>query len=236
MEHPGFFERRGPLSLSEVARHVGAEVEPGVADGAVVEDVKPLDLAGPKDLSFIDNRKYVDALSRTRAGYCLVAPELRGRVPPGTAALTRRSPYHGFALALQLFYPDAMKPKAAGYAATEAGGALVHPSARIEAGAVIEPGAVVGREAAIGAGTTIAAGAVVGYRVMIGRGSYVGAGATVTHALVGDRVVLHAGVRIGQDGFGFALGPRGHIKVPQIGRVIVQDDVEIGRASCRERV
>jgi UDP-3-O-[3-hydroxymyristoyl] glucosamine N-acyltransferase len=99
----------------------------------------------------------------------------------------------------------------------------------------LEQGAVVGREAQIGRGTTIAAGAVIGYRVAIGRGGYVGPAASVTHALIGDRVILHAGVRIGQDGFGFAMGPGGHLKVPQIGRVIIQDDVEIGANSCIDR-
>ena len=125
-----------------------------------------------------------------------------------------------------------MAPKAA---MTDVGEPAVHPTARLEEGVRIEPGAIVGREAQIGRGTTIAAGAVVGYRVTIGRGSYVGPGASVTHALVGDRVILHAGVRIGQDGFGFAMGPGGHLKVPQIGRVIIQDDVEIGANSCVDR-
>ena len=100
---------------------------------------------------------------------------------------------------------------------------------------MVEPGAVIGREAQIGRGTPIAAGAVVGYRVAIGRGCYVGPRRIVTHALVGDRVILHAGVRIGQDGFGFAMGAGGHLKVPQIGRVIIQDDVEIGANSCVDR-
>jgi UDP-3-O-[3-hydroxymyristoyl] glucosamine N-acyltransferase len=125
-----------------------------------------------------------------------------------------------------------MTPKAALAASGEP---LVHPTARLEEGVVVEPGAVIGREAQIGRGTTIAAGAVVGYRVAIGRGCYIGPGASVTHALVGDRVLLHAGVRIGQDGFGFAMGPGGHLKLPQVGRVIIQDDVEIGANSCVDR-
>ena len=234
MEHPGFFERRGPFGLADVARHVGAEVPTGELATASVLDVRPLDLAGAGDLSFIDNRKYMDALASTRAGFCLVSPALAARVPPGTKAVVMRAPYHGFALALQLFYPEAMAPKAAGFSGMEGLG-LVHATAHVEPGAVIEPGAVVGREAAIGAGTTIAAGAVVGYRVTIGRNAYVGPGASVTHALVGDRVIIHAGVRIGQDGFGFALGPQGHIKVPQIGRVIIQDNVEIGANTTVDR-
>ena len=108
------------------------------------------------------------------------------------------------------------------------GAALVDPSAQLEEGVVVEPGAVVGAEAHIGRGTRIAAGAVIGYRVSIGRDSYIGPLATLVHTLAGDRVTVHSGTRIGQDGFGFAMGPRGHLKVPQIGRVIIQDDVEIG--------
>lgn len=234
MEHPGFFERRGPFRLADVVRHIGAELPVGSDADTLVHDVRPLDMAGPADLSFIENRKYVEALGRTHAGFCLVAPALVGRVPMPTQAVAVGNPYRAFALCLQLYYADAMVPKVAGFAAMP-GGALVHPSARIEEGAVIEPGAVVGREAAIGSGTTVAAGAVVGYRVYVGRGAYIGPGASVTHALLGNGVVIHAGVRIGQDGFGFAMGPQGHVKVPQIGRVIIQDNVEIGANTTIDR-
>jgi UDP-3-O-[3-hydroxymyristoyl] glucosamine N-acyltransferase len=94
---------------------------------------------------------------------------------------------------------------------------------------------VIGPEARIGRGTRIAAGAVIGYRVAIGRDCYIGPLASVLHALVGDRVILHAGVRIGQDGFGFAMSAQGHLKVPQVGRVIIQDDVEIGANTTVDR-
>jgi UDP-3-O-[3-hydroxymyristoyl] glucosamine N-acyltransferase len=234
MEHPGFFERRGPFEVGELARRLGGDPAAIADPAALVHDVRPLDMAGPGDLTFIDNRKYVDALGRTQAAFCLVSSALQSRVPSATQAIVVRAPYHAFAAALQIFYPDAMKPKAAGYAAVN-GGPLVHPTARIEDGAVIEPGAIVGREAAVGAGTTVAAGGVVGYRVTIGRGGYVGPGASVIHALVGDRVIIHAGARIGQDGFGFALGPNGHLKVPQIGCVVIQDDVEIGAGTTIDR-
>lgn len=234
MEHPGFFERGGPFTVADVAQRIGATLPDGSDGGRLVHDVRPLDQASPDQLTFVDNRKYVEALSKTQGGFCIVAPAFAARVPAATLPLIMRSPYHGFALALQLFYRDAMTPKAAGFAALPSG-SLVHPSARVEEGAMIEAGAVVGREAQIGRGTTIAAGAVVGYRVAIGRGGYIGPGASIVHALVGDGVVIHAGVRIGQDGFGFALGPQGHIKVPQIGRVIIQDNVEIGANTTIDR-
>ncbi len=236
MEHPGFYDRAGPFSIDAIGRHLGAELP--AATGALAEvllqDVCPLADAGPKHLSFIDNKKYIAALGETRAGACLVAPSLVERVPKSTVALVTKAPYQGFARALQLFYPDAMRPKAAAFAAGAEGG-LIHPSAWIEDGAVIEPGAVIGREAQIGRGTTIAANAVIGFRCTIGRDCYIGAGASVTHALVGDRVIIHSGVRIGQDGFGFAMSARGHSKVPQVGRVIIQDDVEIGANSTIDR-
>ena len=232
MEHPGFFDRAAPMSLRLLADKLGATLAPGADGDALVRDVKALSDAERGDLAFVDNRKYLSQLAATRASACLVAPAFTERVPDGTAALVVDAPYRAFAQALMLFYPDSGTPKGT---MASAGDPPIHPTAVIEGDVCIEPGAVVGREAQIGRGTTIAAGAVVGYRVTIGRGCYIGPNASVTHALVGDRVILHAGVRIGQDGFGFAMGPKGHLKVPQIGRVIIQNDVEIGANSCVDR-
>ena len=233
MEHRGFFERAGPFTLAEVAKAVDGAPADGADTTRLIHDVRGLGEAGLADVSFIDNRKYLDALSVTRAGFCLVAPVLVDRLPSGTVAVITKAPYRAFALVLQLFYPDAMTSKAADFAAASAG--PIHPSAHIDAAALIEPGAVIGREARIGVGTRIASNAVIGYRVVIGRNCYVGAGAAITHALVGDGVIVHAGVRIGQDGFGFAMGREGHLKVPQIGRVVIHDHVEIGANSTVDR-
>jgi UDP-3-O-[3-hydroxymyristoyl] glucosamine N-acyltransferase len=232
MEHPGFFERASPMPLSALVDKLGAQLAPGADPGTLVHDVRPLADAGPGHLAFLDNRRYLPQLDATRASACLVAAPYAERVPKGTAALLVEAPYHAFARALALFYPDSLRPKAALGTLDDP---PVHPTAKLEADVRIEPGAIIGREAQIGRGTTVAAGAVIGYRVSIGRGCYIGPGASVTHALVGDRVILHAGVRVGQDGFGFAMGPKGHLKVPQVGRVIIQDDVEIGANSCVDR-
>ena len=232
MEHPGFFERAAPVRLEVLAQQLGAKLGSGADPAAQIHDVKALADAGAGHVTFLDNRRYLGQLATTRASACLVAPVFAERVPKGVAPLVMAQPYRGFAGALQHFYPDAMMPKAA---MADVGEPAIHPTARLEENVKVEPGAVVGREAQIGRGTTIAAGAVVGYRVTIGRGGYIGPGVSVTHALVGDRVILHAGVRVGQDGFGFAMGPSGHLKVPQIGRVIIQDDVEIGANSCIDR-
>jgi UDP-3-O-[3-hydroxymyristoyl] glucosamine N-acyltransferase len=114
-------------------------------------------------------------------------------------------------------------------------GSFVHPQARLEHGVTVDPGAVIGPGAEIGAGTVIGAQSVVGPHVRIGRDCSIGANVTISHAFLGNRVILHPGVRIGQDGFGFAMGPKGHLKVPQVGRVIIQDDVEIGSNSTVDR-
>ena len=114
-------------------------------------------------------------------------------------------------------------------------GAYVHPEARLEDDVTVDPGAVIGPRAEIGGGTVIGANAVIGADVCIGRNCSVGPGASVLHALIGDRVILHPGVRIGQDGFGFIPGAKGLAKVPQVGRVIIQDDVEVGAGTAIDR-
>jgi UDP-3-O-[3-hydroxymyristoyl] glucosamine N-acyltransferase len=231
MEHPGFFERAGPFRLGEVAQVAGAQLPAGNDGNAMLFDVRPLSEAGPGQLSFVDNKKYLPQLAHCRAGACLIAPAYVDRLPRDVVPLVTGAVYRGFAQALRLFYADAMRPKVA-----RAGGAdLIDATARLEPGVEIEPGAVIGPEVQIGRGTRVASGAVVGYRCTIGRDCYIGPGASVTHAMLGNQVFLHAGVRIGQDGFGFAMSGRGHLKVPQIGRVIVQDDVEIGANSCIDR-
>jgi UDP-3-O-[3-hydroxymyristoyl] glucosamine N-acyltransferase len=239
MQHPGFFERAGPFSLAEVAKATHAELGPGADPALLLVDVRALSDAAARDLSFVDNRKYLKQLKATHAAACLVAPALADRLPEATAPLLTPEPYRGFALALRLFYPDALFPKMAQASvmasATAGTQAAVDATAELEEGVVIEPGAVVGPEARIGRGSRLAAGAVVGYRVTIGRDCYVGPLAAIAHALIGDRVIVHAGARIGQDGFGFAMSARGHLKVPQIGRVVIQDDVEIGANTTIDR-
>jgi len=235
MQHPGFFKRAGPFPLHVIATKLGAELGHMPDSTGDIEDVKPLGNAGPQHLAFFDNPKYLDQLTATRAGGCLVAPAFAERVPANTAVLSTKTPYSAFASALRLFYADALRPIASRSGDERENGGLIHPSARIDEGVTIEPGAIIGREAEIGRGTTVAAGAVIGYRVSIGRDCYIGPTATVTLCIVGDRVILHAGVRIGQDGFGFAMSANGHLKVPQVGRVVIGNDVEIGANSTVDR-
>ena len=234
MEHPGFFERAGSLPLSDIVDATGTTPAPGTDLGVEITDVRPLDDAGPGHVSFFDNPKYLDQFTATEAAACFLRERFANQAPDGTSVLVSDDPYRAFAVALTLFYPDALHSRIAPSDGWN-GERGVHPTAALEEDAKVEPGAVIGAEARIGRGSVIAAGAVVGYRVHIGRDCYVGPNASLTHALVGDRVILHAGVSIGQDGFGFAMSPQGHLKVPQIGRVIIQDDVEIGANTTIDR-
>lgn len=234
MEHMGFFNRAGPFPLRVVADTIGAELAHSADGLRTIHDVRSLRHAGPGHLTFFENRKYIGQLASTQAEACVLASAYAGRTPGATAALTTPKPYIAFALAVALFYADGLRSKVAA-APPDRDGGHVHPSAQIAEGVTIEPGAVVGREAVIGHGTTVAAGAVVGYRVVLGSDCYVGPGASITHALVRNGVIIHAGARIGQDGFGFAMSAKGHRKIPQIGRVVIGDDVEIGANSTVDR-
>ena len=113
MEHPGFFERAGPFSLGAVAEAANVKTADGADLGLAIKDVRPLDSATQGDLSFLDNPKYLPLFATTGASACLVAPKFAKHAPAGTACLVTPEPYRAFALALSLFYPDALKPKAA---------------------------------------------------------------------------------------------------------------------------
>ncbi|MEM9357463.1 MAG: UDP-3-O-(3-hydroxymyristoyl)glucosamine N-acyltransferase [Pseudomonadota bacterium] len=230
MEHPGFIESAGPFSVAELCAHLDAK--PSDSRSAQLTEVKSLDQAGPQDLSFLDNKKYAAQLQETKAGACLIREEAVDILPAETIGLIVREPYRSLAKCLQHFYPSAMQPS---IATTNAVDEFIHPTAELEDGVVVEPGAVIGPEVKVGAGTRIAAHATIGYRTYVGRNCFVGPQSTLCHALIGNGVIIHAGVRIGQDGYGFAMGPQGHDKVPQIGRVIIQDMVEIGANTTIDR-
>jgi UDP-3-O-[3-hydroxymyristoyl] glucosamine N-acyltransferase len=224
-----FFTAEGPFRLAELARRAGAELKPAEAGERLVSDVAPLDTAGPDEISFFDNPRYLEAFKASRAGACIVAPERAGDAPPGMVLLLTRNPYRGYALAAQAFYPD---PPPQGGAARSAS---IDPTARVGAGTVVEPGAVIGPRAEIGRDGVIGAGAVIGAGTVLGDEVRIGPCASVRYAIVGSRVRIFAGARIGEDGFGFAPDPSGHVKVPQLGRVLIGDDVEIGANATIDR-
>ena len=235
MSTPVFHRLACEPTVAEIVAWTGAKPGEGADLDATIRSVAPLDQAGPGAIAFLDNPKYSASLSGTRATACFVPERYAAQIPSGTIALVTAEAYRAFALVLGKLYPDALRPGSLFGTVGVSPGAVVHPDARLESGVTVDPGAVIGPRAEIGAGSTIGAHCVIGPGVRIGRDCSIGAQTTIGHALVGDRVIVHPGARIGQDGFGFAMGARGHLKVPQIGRVIVQDDVEIGANTTIDR-
>ncbi len=232
---PVFFRADCTPSISDLCGWTGAEVGEGADIAAAVHSVAPLEHGAPGDLVFLDNAKYADALGSTRATACFLNKRYADRLPAGTVGLFTPEPYRAFGVALQKMFPVAVRPQSVFGTRGVAPGAIVHPEARLESDVTVDPGAVIGPGVDIGAGSVIGANCVIGSGVRIGRDCSIGAGATIACSLIGDRVIIHPGARLGQDGFGFAMGPRGHLKIPQVGRVIVQNDVEIGANTTIDR-
>jgi UDP-3-O-[3-hydroxymyristoyl] glucosamine N-acyltransferase len=230
-----FFPTIMTPSIGAIAEWTGAQPNEGADLTPVIRGVAPIDRAGPGELTFLDNPRYAAQLSKTRASAVLLQARHRASVPSGCVALTTAQPYRAFAEVLIRLFPGAARPASTFGETGISLRATVHPAARLEVGVIVDPGAVIGGGAEIGVGSLVGANAVIGPNVRIGRDSVVGANCSVYCALIGDRVILHPGARIGQDGFGFAMGPRGHLKVPQVGRVILQDDVEIGAGATIDR-
>jgi UDP-3-O-[3-hydroxymyristoyl] glucosamine N-acyltransferase len=159
----------------------------------------------------------------------ILHPDFAGGVPAGTVAVVTPEPYVGWAKVAALFHPF---PEARPGVHARA---IVDETAEIDPGAEIGAGAVVGAGAKIGAGSIIGPLAVVGEGVVIGRNCRIHAQVSVSHAILGDRVTLYPGARVGQDGFGFAIGKTGFTPVPQLGRVIIGDGAEVGANSCIDR-
>jgi len=236
MSDPIFFRPALRRSLADVVAWTGAMAASDVDLAAlIVEKVTPLDEAGPASLTFFDNPKYLDALRATSAMACFVALRHAARVPKATLALLTETPYRDFALVLARLYPDALRLCTLFGSNGVSPGASVHPEARLEPDVIVDPGAVIGPKAEIGSGSVIGPNVVIAPNVKIGRGCAIGPGVRIANALIGNRVIIHAGAAIGQDGFGFVVGSSSHTKVPQIGRVIIQDDVEIGANTTIDR-
>lgn len=229
MADPRFFVRAGPFTLGALAAAVGATPASGSDASFRIEDVGPIESAGPTALTYALDRKFVERLAGSQAGACVLRADHASAAPAHVKLLLTPDPARAFGRAAQLFYPS---PK---------GSLGIDPRAFVDGEAMlgeavsVGPGAVIGPRAEIGAGTRIGANSVIGEGCAIGRGCVIADQVSISHALIGDRVVVHAGARLGSDGFSFAMGPEGHQKIPQLGRVIIQDDVEIGANTTIDR-
>lgn len=231
-----YFHKSVPsLTMEQIEEISGAKKYVGPCRDLTITSVAPLENARPGDLCFMNNGKYIPFLKDLKASACLTSAPYAHYFPEDVCLFLCPDPYKAFAKVLAFLYPDSLKPVSLAAETAVSPAAFVHPSAQLEEGVIVDPGAVIGAEAKIGSGSLIGANVVIGQGVCVGRNCAISPGAVLTHCFLGNEVIIHPGACIGQDGFGFAMGGGGHFKIPQIGRVIIQDHVEIGAATTIDR-
>jgi UDP-3-O-[3-hydroxymyristoyl] glucosamine N-acyltransferase len=234
MTHPTFFTVNA-VTIAEIAARTGAVISNAGQADIKISQAGPIEAAAAGSLTFLDNPRYSRHLAETAAAAVFVSSKYADKVPPTLCALIHEQPYRAYAQALAMIYASAARPEPVTDETGISPKAHIGEGVLIEEDVIIETGVVIGSGAAIGRGSRVLANAVIGRNVQIGRNCTIGINASITNAFLGDNVIIHPGVRIGQDGFGFAMGAGGHLKVPQIGRVIIQDHVEVGANTTIDR-
>ena len=228
-----FFTRSKPFTLAKLVEigqcQLHTPVPSEVSEGTEFVGVAPLEQANKDQITVLHNKKYLKDLLISKAGVVILHPSNVSHATQNITILLSESPYRAFALIAAAFYPDAFSVAMNSYDQP------IHPSAKLGANCQIEPGVVIGANAEIGNNVYIAANSVIGKSVTIGEGTAIGANVTISHSLIGRNVVIYPGAKIGQAGFGFYMDESGHIQVPQLGRVIVEDGVEIGSNTTIDR-
>jgi len=224
-----FHPLSGSFKIGELASMIGLALREGDDASRLITDVSPLDSATKSDISFLDNVKYVDSFRKTQAGACVVRAKFADYAPKNTILLITEEPYYKFAQISQIFHPQPQPVP------------VIAPSASISSSAIIgvdvdiAENVVIGDGVKIGDGSSIGANTVISRAVQIGKNCRISNNVSISHAILGNSIIIHSGARIGQDGFGFAPYSEGLFKVPQLGRVIIEDGVEIGANSCIDR-
>ncbi len=221
-----FYHRDGPYDLATVVQTAGGSA---LHRDVWFSGVAPLQHASAQEVSFLDNRRYAATLMQTLAGAVIVHPDLEHKVPGTTTAIVTSEPYAAWARVAALFHPR--RPPSPGIHPS----AIISPLAAIDRTVEIGPLSVVEDGVEIGPGCQIGTGCMIGQGVVIGPDCRIGAQTSISHCLMGARVQVYPGAKIGQDGFGFATVGSGFLSVPQLGIVVIGDDVEIGANTTIDR-
>ncbi len=225
-----FFQPKGPFSLREISIATKTSLN-DLSDGdKSIRDVGPLGQAKGDELSFLDNPKYIPQFKETDAGAVIVHPDRIEHRPSGIPLLISENPYTSYALAAQMFHPLA--------SVTFPGistNADIDKSACLGRNCQVESGVVIESQVEVGENCFLGANSVIGKGVVIGANSFVGPGVTISHSRIGEGVMIHSGARIGQPGFGFSMDSSGHVLVPQVGLVLIEDGCRIGANTTIDR-
>jgi UDP-3-O-[3-hydroxymyristoyl] glucosamine N-acyltransferase len=234
MSESAYFHSAVPISVADAAKLSGAELATPQHAKTLLTGMASMESARPGDLTFVAAKSLPESPAWLKAAAVVCLKDCAPSLPAGIAVLVSARPKDAFALIGGAMFPTSLRPDVFGELAGQVTG-FVAPDAHLEPGVQVSVGAVIGARASIGAGSVIGPHAVIGPGCKIGRNCSIGPNVTISNALIGNGVILHAGVRIGQDGFGFVPGKAGLEKMPHIGRVIIQDRVEIGANSCVDR-
>lgn len=226
-----FYQKKGPFTLSELAKFGQCNIKRG-EPSLFIEDVAPLDEAGPSCIGVFHNAKYIEALGNTKASACILSEEAASRAPEHLALLVSKFPYRSYALIASAFYPQ---ERGEGKIDPTA---IIHPTVKLGKEVTVGPMAIIEAFAEIGDFVQIGPMAVIGKGVVIGEHSIIENHVSLAYAHLGKHVHIKPGARIGQKGFGFFMDQGdtgGHVSVPQLGRVILHDYVEIGANTTIDR-
>ena len=224
-----FFKNNGPFTVKEISEHIGATFS---GDGSFcIYDISTIFDANKDELTFLDNPKYSKYLSETNASACIISPSYQDSVPEQVIAIITDNPYYSYALVADLFYGNN----------SSINESFIHTNASIGNNTLIgknckiNENVVIGDNVNIGDDTVIESGSIIKNGVQIGNSCKISSLVTISHSIIGDNVIIHDGVRIGQDGFGFATHNGIHKRIQQLGRVIIQDNVNIGANTTIDR-
>lgn len=224
-----FHSFAGPAPLAQLLAAIELPAPSLEGDGPTIIGAEELALAGAGHVALAAQRVYRDALMATGASAVIVSRELASDVPATAVAIVADDPHTAFAKLLDHLYPTDTRSTLLSLLGPREALPLTEADVRIGPGVVLGPGVEIGR------GTIIGPNAVIGAGVTIGRNCIIGANCTIECAHLGNNVVLHSGARVGTEGFGWLDLGRSNRKIPQLGRVILQDRVEIGANSCVDR-
>lgn len=225
-----FYKIREPITLQAICELTGAEILSGSDGKHLIAGVASLETASDREISFLASDKHVGNFKASNAGTCFVSEKkYQETAPQKMRLLLVQNPQKAYAQVAAYLYQSEESFEGISQSA------FVSPTAQIGDEVTIGPFATILDNVELGAGTKIGPNTVIGHGVKLGRGVSIGSNVTISHALLGDHVIIHNGTQIGQDGFGYVSDADGHTKIPQLGRVIIQDHVEIGANSTVDR-